>query len=57
MYFSYIKNWDLLKNDSKRAKGVFSDSEHHSSASNFPFAFTTKNVNDLFNFTVTLLDS
>ena len=51
-----IKDWYLIKNDSKRAQTVFVDSEYHSKASHFAFAFTTKNVSDLFNFTMTLLD-
>ena len=40
-YLSEIKNWVLIKNDSKRAQPVFVDSEYHSKASHFAFAFTT----------------
>ena len=57
VYLSEIKDWDLIKNNSKRAQVVFVDSEHHSMASYFAFAFTTKKVSDLFYITVTLLDS
>ena len=56
VYLLEIKDWDLIKNDSKRAQAVFVDSEYHSNASHFAFAFITKNVSDLFNFTITLLD-
>ena len=56
VYLSEIKNWDLIKNDSKRAQDVLIDSEHHSKASHFAFAFTTKNISHLFNFIVSLLD-
>ena len=47
---------DLIKNDSKRAQAVFVDSEYRSKTSHFAFTFTTKNVSDLLNFTITLLD-
>ena len=56
VYLSEIKDWDLIKNDSKRAQAVFANTEYHSKASHFAFAFTTKYVSDLFNFTITLLD-
>ena len=56
VYLSEIKDWDLIKSDSKRAQGVFVDSKYHSKASYFAFAFTTKNVSGLFSFTTTLLD-
>ena len=56
VYLSEIKNWDLIKNDSKRAQAVFVDFEHHLSAFHFAFAFAIKNMRDLLNFTVTLLD-
>ena len=47
VYLSEIKNWNLIKNDSKRAQAVFVDSELHSRASHFAFAFTTRNISDL----------
>ena len=56
VYLSDIKDWNLIKNDSKRAQVVFVDSEYHSKDSRFAFAFTTKNVSDLLNFIITLLD-
>ena len=46
----------MIKNDSKRVQAVFDISEYHSKAYDFAFAFTTKNVSDVFNFIITLLD-
>ena len=56
MYLSEIKDWYLIKNFSKRVQAVFVDSEYHLKAFHFALAFTTKNVSDLVNFTITLLD-
>ena len=56
VYLSQIKDWDLIRNNSKRAHAVFVDSKFHSKTSHFAFAFTTKNVSNLFNFTINLLD-
>ena len=55
-YLSQIKNWDIVKGESKRSQAIFVDSEYHTKSSHYGFAFITKNVSDLFNFTVTLLD-
>ena len=44
VYLSEIKDWDLIKNDSKRTRAVIVDSKYHLKASHFAFAFTTKNV-------------
>ena len=55
VYLSEIKDWDLIKNNSKRAQAVLVNSDHWK-ASCFSFVFTTKNIFDLFNFTITLLD-
>ena len=46
-----------MKDEWKRSQAIFNDSEYHTKSSHFGFAFTTKNASDLFNFTVTLLDS
>ena len=54
VYLLETNNLDPIKNDPKREQAVFVDSEYHSKTSYF--AFTTKNVSDLFNFTNTLLD-
>ena len=56
MYISELKNWNLVKGETKRSKAVFVGSEYDTKSSHFGFAFTTKNVSDLFNFTVTLPD-
>ena len=56
VYPSQIKNWDLVKGESKRSQAIFVDSEYHTKSSHYGFAFITKNVSDLFNFTITLLD-
>ena len=44
VYLSEIKDWDLIRNDSKRAQTVFVDSECHSRVSHFPILFTTKKM-------------
>ena len=56
VYISEIKNWNLVKGKSRRSQADFVDSEYHTKSSHFNFAFTTKNLSDLFNFTFTLLD-
>ena len=56
VYLSQIKNWDLVKSESKRSQAIFVDSEYHTKSSHYGFAFITKNISDLFNFTITLLD-
>ena len=56
VYISQIKNQDLVKSESKRSQAIFVDSEYHTESSHFSFAFITKNVSDLFNFTIALLD-
>ena len=57
MYLSQIKKWDLVKGESERSQTIFVDSEYHTKSSHYGFAFTTKNVSNLFNLTITLLDS
>ena len=56
VYLSEIKNWNLVKGESKILQAVFVNSEYHTKSSRFGFAFIIKNVFDLFNFTITLLD-
>ena len=56
VHLSEIKNWNIVKGESERSQTVFVDSEYHTKSSHFGFAFKTKKVSDLFNFTVTLLD-
>ena len=56
VYLSQIKNWDLVKGESKRSQVIFADSQYHTKSSHQGFAFTTKNVSELFNFTIALLE-
>ena len=56
-YLTEIKDWDITKGQLKRSQVVFSDSEDIARETNHPaFAFTTKNISDLLNFSVTLVD-
>ena len=56
-YLTEIKDWDIIKGQSKRSQVVFSDSEEIARETNhLAFAFTTKNISDLLNFSVTLVD-
>ena len=54
---SEIKNWNLVKGESKRPQAIFTNSEYYTKSPYFGFAFTTANVFDLLNLTVTFLDS
>ena len=45
-----------MKGESKRSQVIFVDTEYHTKSSHYGFAFITKNVSDLFNFTITWLD-
>ena len=57
MFLSEIKDWDIIKGQSKRSQAVFSDSEDiGQESSHIAFAFITKNISDLLNFSVTLID-
>ena len=57
-YLTEIIDWEIIKGQSKRSQVVFSDSEDLSRQTNhFAFSFVTQNVSDLFNFSVTLVDS
>ena len=51
-----IKHWDIIKEKSKWANAVFTDSENPVAASHFAFAFTTTNLHDILNFEFILLD-
>ena len=56
-YLTEIKDWDIIKGQSKRSQVVFLDSEDIARETNhLAFAFTTKNISDLLNFSVTLVD-
>ena len=55
-YLNEVKDWKLVKGQSKRSQAVFVDSEELTNTSHFSFPFTTTNLSDLLQFTVTLLD-
>ena len=56
-YLTEIKDWDIIKGQSKRTQAVFSDSEDFSQQTNhFSFAFTTRNLSDILKFSLTLVD-
>ena len=56
-YLHEIKDWNIIKGQSKRSQAKFTDSEELTNSSHIAFAFTTKNFSDLLNFSITLLDS
>ena len=56
MYLSEVKDWKLVKGESKRWQTVFVDSEYNTKSSHYAFVFSTKNILNLYNFTITLLD-
>ena len=56
-YLSEIKDWEIIKGQSKRVQAVFIDSENFGGqASNFSLVFETRNLSDLLKFSVTLVD-
>ena len=56
-YLHETKDWDIIKGQSKRSQAKFTDSEELTHSSHIAFAFTTKNFSNLFNFSMTLVDS
>ena len=42
VYLSEIKDWNLVKSESKKLQAVFVDSEYHTKLSHFGFVFITK---------------
>ena len=55
-YPTEIKDWEVIKGQSKRSQAVFTDSEDIGGrTSHIAIAFTTKTISDLLNFSVTLL--
>ena len=56
-YLNQIKDWEIIKGQSKRSQAVFPDSEEISNSPHIAIAFQTKNFSDLLNFSVTLLAS
>ena len=55
-YLNKLQDWELVKGHSKRSQAAFADSEFQNKALHLAFAFLTRNISDLLNFTVTLLD-
>ena len=55
-YLNELKDWELVKGQPKRSQAIFTDSEKIRNSSHFAFAFTTRNISNLLNFTVILLD-
>ena len=55
-YLNELKDSELVKGQLKRSQAIFTGSEKIRSSSHFAFAFTTRNISDLLNFTVILLD-
>ena len=55
-YLNKLKDWELVKGQPKISRAIFKDSEKIRNSSHFAFAFTTRNISDLLNFTVILLD-
>ena len=56
-FLSEIPDWNIIKRQSKRTQAVFSDSEDlNRSSDHLAFSFITKNISDLLQFSVTLLD-
>ena len=57
-YLTEIKDWEIIKGQSKRSQAVFTDSEDIGGRTSYiAIAFTNKNISDLLNFSVTLLAS
>ena len=56
VYRSKIKDWSLMKGESKRSQSVLVGSEYHTKLSHFGFAFITRNLSELLNFTIALID-
>ena len=55
-FLTEIPEWNIIKGASKRVQIVFSDSEDVNRNNHLAFSFTTKNIADLLQFSVTLLD-
>ena len=56
-YLSEIKDWEIIKGQSKRVQAVFSDSEDFAGqSSHLSLVFETKNLSDILKFSITLVD-
>ena len=54
-YLHELKSWKEVRGQPKRSQAIFVDSEQQQKASHLAFAFITRSLSDLLNFTVTLL--
>ena len=56
-FLNEIPEWNIVKGASKRVQVVFSDSENlNQNSDHLAFSFITKNITDLLQFSITLLD-
>ena len=56
-FLNEIPEWKIIKSASKRVQVVFSDSENlNQNSDHLAFSFITKNITDLLQFSITLLD-
>ena len=56
-YLNELKDWESIeKGQLKRSQAIFIDSEQIIKPSHFAFAFIARNISDILNFTITLLD-
>ena len=55
-YLNELKDRELVKGQPKRLQASFTDSKKIRNSSHFAFVFTTRNISDLLNFTIILLD-
>ena len=56
-YLTEVKNWKLIKGQSKRVQVVFDDTEKFAGQSKyFAFNFITRNISDILRFRITLVD-
>ena len=56
-FLNQIPEWKIVKGASKRVQVVFSDSENlNQNSDHLAFSFITKNITDLLQFSITLLD-
>ena len=56
-YLSEIKDWEIIKGQSKRVQAVFVESENfYGQASHISLPFKTNNLSDILKFSITLVD-
>ena len=55
-YLHELKSWEEVRGQPKRSQAIFVNSEQQQKASHLAFAFITRSLSDMLNFTVTRLD-